>query len=83
MDIINMPDLNRDESGISTLLNLSKPSYAIINKRFTYFEKKDKEWTIQKLNKHNIKYYFTKDNGAVKICINKNDIKINTSFNNK
>ncbi len=82
-DIINMPDLNQDESGISALLNLSKPSYAVINKKFTHFEKKDKQWTIQKLNKHNIKYYFTKDNGAVKILINKNDIKIITSFNNK
>ena len=80
-DIINMPDLNQDESGMSALLNLSKPSYAVINKKFTHFEKKDKEWTIQKFKKHNITYYFTKDNGAVKIYITKNNIKINTSFN--
>ena len=82
-DIINMPDLNRDNKSINSLFKLHRPAYAVINKRFTYFENKDIKWTIDKLEKNNIKYYFTKEDGAVKICLSKNNIKIITSYNRK
>ncbi len=80
-DIINLPDLNRNKAGMDALLKFSRPSHALINKRFTYFENKDKEWIKKALSKRNIKYYFTKDDGAIKVIINNNDFEIITSFN--
>lgn len=80
-DIINLPDLNRNKTGMDALLKHSRSSYALMNKRFTYFEKKDKEWIKKALAKRNIKYYFTKDDGAIKVIINNKDFEIITSFN--
>ena len=80
-DIINLPDLNRNEDSMSALLKHSRAAYATINKKFTYFENKDKEWIKQTLKKHDIKHYFTKDDGAIKVILNKNAWNIISSFN--
>ncbi len=77
-DIINLPDIDKDNYYITDLLEHVNPSYAIINKRFSYFEKGDINFIQEVLKLYKIKYYFTEKKGAVKININKR-IKVTTS----
>lgn len=82
-DIINLPDFNRDNNILSMLFKYSKPYYTIINSSFSYLKNKDKEGIIRIFKPFPIENYCTKDDGAIKIIINKNDCKIITSFKDK
>jgi len=79
-DIVNLPDLNRDYGSIKTLLKLCRPEVVIVNKRFTYFEQKDEKWIRDVLERYNIKYFFTQENGSVKISFHDDNYRITTSY---
>ena len=68
--IVEMPDVNCNDFFVYKILECANPALIVVNKKFTPFEKNDKEFITRAIRNTGAKGIFIKREGAIKVVLN-------------